>query len=482
MFIEMKQQLRLQQQLVMTPQLQQAIKLLQLTRMELAELVQQEIAENPVLEDTAEEAGGGEESGQDKRLAEAEPTPEPSAREAVQEVKGDEHAVREVDWENYLHKYADSPPTPAYRGEELPSLEATLTRRPSLTDHLVGQLRVSRLGPDDEAIAMLIIGNLDADGYLKDPPLEQIAADSGHPIEDVERVLGRVQQFDPIGVAARSLEECLLLQVRRQGLDDETVVRMIQGHMGRIAKRDYEAIARDLGQPIDDIIDAAEAIRALVPWPGRIYSEEDPVYITPDIYLHKVGDKYVVTLNDDGMPKLKISGHYRSLMNHSPRAKEYIKEKMRSAAWLIRSIHQRQRTIIRTTESIANFQREFLERGLGHLKPLILRDVADDIGMHESTVSRVTTNKYVHTPQGIFELKFFFNSAIHRTDGGTMASESVRERIRKLIHGEDPQHPYSDRRIVELLLAETVDIARRTVAKYREQLGIQGSSVRRLAA
>jgi RNA polymerase sigma-54 factor len=479
--LEMKQQLRLQQQMVMTPQLQQAIKLLQLTRMELVEVVQHEIDENPLLEDTAEATNRGDGAAANGGSSSEAQAREPSSPGPMAQGDPDGRAVREIDWENYLNKYADRPSLPTYRGEDPPSLETTLTRRASLTDHLIGQLRLARFDGADEAIATLIVGNLDADGYLREPPLDQIAADSGRSCDDVERVLSRIQEFDPAGVAARSLEECLLLQLRRQGMDDDVVVQVIQRHLAAIARKDYAAIARDLGQPVDEIVEAAKAIRALVPCPGRLFSEEEPVYITPDIYLHKVGDKYFVVPNDDGMPKLKISGHYRSMMSHSPRAKEYIKEKMRSAAWLIRSIQQRQRTIVRTTESIVRFQREFLDRGLGYLKPLILRDVADDIGMHESTVSRVTTNKYVHTPRGIFELKFFFNSGIGRTDGGTMASESVRERIRKVIHDENPQQPYSDQRLVDLLRAETIDIARRTVAKYRDQLGIRCASARRRA-
>jgi len=481
MSMEIKQQQRLQQQLVMTPQLQQAIKLLQLTRMELVELVRQEVTENPVLEDTAD-GTGGEETPADKGMAAAEEAPEPAAREGVHEVKGDERTVQDVDWENYLQKYADAPPMPTFRpgSEELPPLESTLTRRPSLDDHLTWQLKMSRFEGDDEAIAGLIIGNIDADGYLKDPPLEQIAAESGHPLEDVERVLRLIQQFDPIGVGARSLEECLLLQARHQEVDDDIVVQMIQRHLPTLEKKNYQAIARDLKQPLEEIVEAAKAIAALSPRPGRLYSEEEPVYITPDVYVHKIEDKYFVVPNDDGLPKLKISSFYRAVMGHSPRAKEYIKEKMRSAAWLIRSIQQRQRTIIRVTESIVKFQREFFDRGIGHLKPLILRDVADDISMHESTISRVTTNKYVHTPQGIFELKFFFNSGIQRCDGTeAIASESVKDKIKDLVGKEDGRHPHSDQRIVELLRSDGIDIARRTVAKYREQLGILSSSKRR---
>jgi RNA polymerase sigma-54 factor len=244
-------------------------------------------------------------------------------------------------------------------------------------------------------------------------------------------------------------------------------------------RKNYQAISRDLKQPLEEIYEAVKVIASFHPKPGRLYAEEEPVYITPDVYVHKVGDKYFVVPNDDGLPKLKISNFYRTALSGSPQAREYIQDKLRSAQWLIRSIQQRQRTIVKVTESIVKFQREFFDKGINYLKPLILRDVAEDINMHESTISRVTTAKYVHTPQGIFELKYFFNSGINRTDGDEIASESVKNTIRDIIANEDHKKPFSDQKIVELLRDQNIDIARRTVAKYREQLGILSSSKRK---
>lgn len=494
MSIEIKQHLKLSQQLVMTPQLQQAIKLLQLSRMELVDLVREEMMENPVLEDAVEtsqeqskqpEEFDSEAAGE-ARLAQAGETelaaPDASRVEKEAEVKGDStQAVNEIDWDNYLENYTTAPPMPSFRpnNDELPSLEATLTKRPSLFDHIAWQLKLTQLPDEEMSIGMMIIGNLDGDGYLKDPPLEEIAADARAPLELAEKVLQRIQQFDPVGVAARTLEECLLIQAEHMGADDELVVAIIRGHLSNLEKKNYGAIARDLKQPVEEIYEAAKVIMELDPRPGRMYTSDEPHYITPDVYVHKVGDKYFVVPNDDGLPKLKISSFYRTALSGSPQAREYVQDKLRSAQWLIRSIQQRQRTIVKVTESIIKFQREFFDKGIAYLKPLILRDVAEDISMHESTISRVTTNKYVHTPQGIFELKFFFNSGISRTDGDEVASEAVKNKIKAIIAGEDTKHPHSDQKIVELLRDQNIDIARRTVAKYREQLGILSSSKRR---
>jgi RNA polymerase sigma-54 factor len=298
-------------------------------------------------------------------------------------------------------------------------------------------------------------------------------------VELAEGVLKKIQEFDPVGVGARTLKECLLIQACHIGADDEVVIGIIERHLPNLEKKNYAAIAKDLAQPVEEIYEAAKVVQTFDPKPGRQYTSEEPTYITPDVYIHKVGDKYFVVANDDGLPKLKISDFYRTALAGGAKAREYIQEKLRSAQWLIRSIQQRQRTIVRVTESILKFQRDFFDKGTAHLKPLILRDVAEDIGMHESTVSRVTTNKYVHTPQGIYELKYFFNSGISRTDGDDLASEAVKLKIKQIIAQENTKHPHSDQRIVELLRDQNIEIARRTVAKYREQLRILSSSKRR---
>ncbi len=498
MSLELKQSLRMTQQLVMTPQLQQAIKLLQLSRMELVELVRTEMTENPLLEDSGDaDDDRPAEGASPAEQQEAEAAPQPKEPDRSEEVKGEE-GQNEIDWDQYLEHYQLQGHTaPSNRGladDELPGYEATLTKKGDLVDHLTWQLRLSRFTPEEEQVAMLIIGNLDPDGYFKMPavegepeesvqrdPLVRVAFEAGVGLEFAEKVLRKVQALDPIGVAARDLRECLLLQVRHLNADTPEIVAIVERHLKHLESKNYQAIARDLKVSLEEVVKAVRLISRLEPKPGRAFTGEEAQYITPDVYVHKMGDRYVTVLNDDGLSKLRISGMYRAALKSGDagKAKEYIQDKLRSAVWLIRSIHQRQRTIYKVTESIVKFQRDFLDKGIAHLKPLILRDVAEDIGMHESTVSRVTTNKYVHTPQGIYELKFFFNSAINKTGGDEIASEAVKNHIRQLVAAEDPKHPHSDQRIVELLRAQGIEIARRTVAKYREVLGLLPSSKRK---
>jgi RNA polymerase sigma-54 factor len=498
MALELKQHLRMSQQLVMTPQLQQAIKLLQLSRMELVDLVQTEMTENPLLEAPEEgEEDGAAQGASPAETAEADALPIPKDGDRSEEVKGEEGA-NEIDWDQYLDHYQLQGHTaPSNRGlldEDLPGYEATLSKKTDLVDHLVWQLRLSNFTEDEERVAMLVIGNLDDAGYLRMPavegeaedsaprdPLVRISFEAGVGVEFAENVLKRVQTFDPIGVAARDLRECLLLQVRHINADTPEIVGIIERHLKHLETKNYQAIVKDLKIPVEEVVKAVRVISRLDPKPGRAYTGEDAQYITPDVYIHKMGDRYIVVLNDDGLSKLRISNTYRQALKtgQAGQAKEYIQDKLRSAVWLIRSIHQRQRTIFKVTESIVKFQREFLDRGIAHLKPLILRDVAEDIGMHESTVSRVTTNKYVHTPQGIFELKFFFNSGVGKTGGDEIASEAVKDFMKKIVAQEDPKKPLSDQQIVELLKKQGIEIARRTVAKYREVLGVLPSSKRK---
>jgi len=498
MSMELKQSLRMTQQLVMTPQLQQAIKLLQLSRMELVDLIRTEVTENPLLEGADEPEEEPVKSGESPaEVADSESKPEHKEAERAEEVKGEEGS-NEIDWDQYLDHYQLQGHTaPSNRGlsdEELPGYEATLTKKGDLVDHLVWQLRLSHFTPEEEQVAMLIIGNLDDDGYFRMPavegeaedaaprdPIVRVAFEAAVGVEFAENVLHKVQTLDPIGVAARNLRECLLLQVRHINADTPEIVAIIERHLKHLESKNFAAIAKDLKISIEEVVKAVKVISHLEPKPGRAFTGEDAQYITPDVYVHKMGDRYVTVLNDDGLSKLRISGMYRAALKNGQAgaAKEYIQDKLRSAVWLIRSIHQRQRTIYKVTDSIVKFQRDFLDRGIAYLKPLILRDVAEDIGMHESTVSRVTTNKYVHTPQGIYELKFFFNSAIAKTGGDEIASEAVKNHIRQIVAAEDPRHPHSDQRIVEILKTQNIEIARRTVAKYREVLGILPSSKRK---
>ena len=477
MALEIRQQLKLSQQLVMTPQLQQAIKLLQLSRMELMDVVREELEENPVLEEgqeTPDEKTPGEE---EQAAAEAQ------SQETTQEAEGEGDGMADIDWKTYLESYSLGGTTAdSYEDDDdRPSYENLLTKKTSLADHLMWQLNLSRLENLERAIAGEIIGNLDNDGYLH-VSVEDLSEQAACATEVVERALSAVQDFDPPGVASRNLQECLLKQVDLLDMSEDLVGIILRDHLGELENRRYQVIARCLQVPLEDVFGAAKFISSLDPRPGSQYGQDDVHYIVPDIFVYKVSDEFVVVLNDEGLPNLRINSFYRNALSGSAqidaKAGEYIQEKLRGALWLIKSIHQRQRTIFRVTKSIVKFQRDFFERGVDHLKPLVLRDVAEDIEMHESTVSRVTTNKYVQTPQGLFELKYFFNSGINTTGGDSIASESVKSKIKELIAEENSRKPYSDQKIVELLHDQGIDIARRTVTKYREMLGV-GSSTQR---
>ena len=405
MVLELKQSPRLVQQLVITPQLQQAIKLLQLTRLELVDLISQEMKENPLLEETEEgrEVAEGETpvTEQEEKETSAEP-------EHTPEVKGNGEGADEFDWENYLENYNLTPfqkSSPSSSdGEERPSFENFLTKRTTLTDHLQWQLQLSHFTDQEHEVGIWIIGNLDEDGYLK-ISLEDICLETNLPMEGVEGVLRKIQQFDPIGVAARDLKECLLIQLTQMAPRDTLAEKVVSEHLSLLKNRNYPMIAKRLGVSLDRVNRAASLISKLDPKPGKAFGGEVIQEIIPDVYVYKVEGDYVIYLNDEGIPRLKVNSLYRNIINGGRFTLEgdrkYIQEKLRSALWLIRSIHQRQRTIYKVAKSIVKFQREFLDKGIQSLKPLVLRDVAEDIQMHESTISRVTHNKYVHTPQGI---------------------------------------------------------------------------------
>jgi len=473
MAFELKQSMKLVQQLVMTPQLQQAIKLLQLSRLELVNVVNQELEENPVLEESSLQAL--EKSTVEETLGKKE-------SEKPEEVQGGVEGIKDINWDEYMQNYEYYPRPVQTQEDPGRSFEATLSKKSSLVDHLQWQLTLSRFTKEEQTAAEMIIGNLNEDGYL-DCSLEEIASSCQMEVPFMEGTLSRVQEFDPVGVAARNLQECLVLQAKRIGMADTIVAAILKDHLKDLERKRYDIIAKKLGDPLEEVLAAVRVITHLDPKPGRSYSGEEPRYIIPDVFVHKVEDDYVILLNEDGLPKLRISNYYKNILLKKEAAggdtKEYIQDKLRSAAWLIKSIHQRQRTIYKVARSIVNFQREFLDRGIAYMKPLVLRDVAEDIQMHESTISRVTTNKYMHTPQGILEMKHFFKSSIQQKTGEKVSSESIKEKIRKIIAQEDPKNPISDQEIVAILANADIDIARRTVAKYRESLGILASMRRK---
>ncbi len=488
MALELRQQLRLSQQLIMTPQLQMAIKLLQLNHLELLDVIRDELTQNAALEE-----GEDYEEGREPSIEEREAAPEPAVTEetpagpAETELDLEARTPDEPDWSQFSDDEEAPSPRSSYEGEEreAPRFESFVAKRETLAEHLLWQAMLSFDEPGDREAAQVIVGNVNKDGYLESS-VEEIARQCGQSAPVAARVLSVMQSFDPPGVCARDLAECLLIQARRLSLSGTVVERIITEHMTNLTNKNYKAIAQALRIGKEETAAAIRVIMNLEPRPGRIFSDEEPHYIVPDIYVYKLGDDYEIVVNDDGLPKLHVSRFYKKALSREnalpDEAKSYVQGKMKSAAWLIRSIHQRQRTIYRVVESIVKYQRDFLDLGISQLKPMVLRDVAEDIQMHESTISRVTTNKYVHTPQGIFELKYFFNSSISRADGGTVASASVKEKIQKLIRDEDPQKPLSDDRIAQILEGDEIMIARRTVAKYREMLGILPSGKRRSIA
>lgn len=473
MALEIKQQLRQTQQLVMTPQLQQAIKLLQLNHIEMVNALEHELKENPILEVLPhEEPFTEQDSAKRNDLDQLE--------DMVKEPVVPREDIFDIDWENYLESYGGDQTSVRRDSPDRPPLENMVTYRENLFHYLLSQLQLSRIEDEDRRIALELIGNVDENGYL-DVGLSELATSMGVELADVERVLHEVQKFDPPGIAARNLQECLLIQFRILDPPHPLVGRLLEEAFDLFERGKLDQVARKFKVSLEEVKDAAKAISSLSPRPGRAFVNNDTIHVVPDIYIIKVGNDYSVTLNDDGLPRLRISSFYQKELhsnNCAQRTKEYIQEKMRGAMWLIKSIHQRQRTIYKVTQSIIKFQREFFDKGIDYLRPLILKDVADDIEMHESTISRVTTNKYVHTPRGIFELKYFFNAGIPQGQDA-IASESVKNHILHIVRTENPKKPASDNQIVDELARSQIHIARRTVAKYREMLGIPPSSKRK---
>jgi len=485
MAFDLKQNLKLSQQLLMTPQLQQAIKLLQLSRMELEEFVQEQLSENPILEE------GHHETSEEK--VETERAKEATEQQAVEDHMGSavdivdkvsEGEPNDMDWENFSRMQERAAPTPssAKKGDdEYPNYENMVTRAASLNEHLMMQIGELDLSENEHNIAQLLIGNIDERGYLR-TTLEEISQAEGHSVDAFDDILDTIQRLDPPGVGARDLKECLLLQLRQNHLKNGIVEKIVEHHMHDLETRNFNTISKALKVPLEAVIENMQIISELEPVPGRQYGGETTQYIVPDVYVFKLGGEWSVALNEDGLPRLRVSEVYRDMLSKKQTQgndKDYIQDKMKSALWLIKSIQQRQRTIFKVTECIVKRQHEFFEQGVEFLKPMILKDIAEDISMHESTISRVTNNKYVHTPRGIFELKYFFNSSVSMADGSNMASESVKRMIADIVKSENTKKPFSDQKIVEMLEEKGIQLARRTVAKYREQLNILPSSKRK---
>ncbi len=483
MALELRQQLKLAQKLIMTPQLRQAIKLLQMNRLELTEALQAEIVQNPALEEdfptlerpanpfslssTAENTNSGQETD-------------------ITETARSSDRIPEINWSDYSNNFDNnnfsfSKETAA---ADTPSQFDFISEKPGLLAYLQWQLAHCELEPDEWETALFIAGNLNKYGFLE-VDLETIMDATGCSHDSAEYLLEVIQDLDPPGIAARDVSESLGLQLERLGMKNTLAYEIVTKYLSHLEKKNYKALSRATGKKKNDIVRAIEFITSkLTPYPGLPYATEATNYIVPDVYVKKIDGKWVVYLNEDDLPKLKLSNDYQDLLrNKEAMPKEsrlYLQEKLKNAQWFIKSIHQRQRTIYRVMESLLKFQRDFFDYGPAYLKPLILRDVAEDIEMHESTISRVTSNKYVHTPLGIFELKYFFSTAIPREGGEALAAESIKTRIKKMIQEEDKHKPLSDNAISKKLEENNIKLARRTVAKYREQMKIPPVKHRRL--
>lgn len=501
--MKLRLDLKLSQRLIMTPQLQQAIKLLQLSRLELQQSLQQHLIENPLLEELATEVEEAEEAAPEQNQEDmplASPTSEaPTESERTSESAENPEELSAGSWEDYFDsdiRRGDSEYSSSSQ-DEFPSYEQTVAKTASLEDHLLWQLSLSGLSERDKEIGRLIIGNLDDDGYLR-ISLDELVSDTPYSAQETEAVLKDIQGFDPTGVAARDLSECLLLQLgflhrssvgslgaRPGGVKGAVVEGIILHHLKDLEKRQYARIAKALNVELEEVFQATKLIEALEPKPGRPFSNTQNYVIVPDVFVVKNEGEWQVLLNDDGLPRMRISPYYKQLMGSgqsgSAETKAYLDDKLRAAQWVIRSIEQRNKTIVKVVSSIVKFQEAFFEHGIQYLKPLVLKQVAEDIGMHESTISRVTANKYMYCPQGMLELKFFFSAGLQRADqpSDMLSSVTVREMIRKMVAEEDAKKPLKDEEIAARLRTQQVMIARRTVAKYRAEDNIPSANQRK---
>ncbi len=473
MSLELRQQVKFSQKLVMTQQLRQAIKLLQLNRLELSNALQAEMTQNPMLE----EVDNDQEIISNPESLTAEEVKDIAEPVATSQVAGDDpKTVAEVNWEDYANNFdadlsfaRETPPADA------PSQFDFISATPGLLSYLEWQLTHIQLDASDREISWFILGNLDGHGFLK-ASIADICAYAGCTEDEAEGMLRLVQSLDPPGISARDIRESLLLQLERQGMEEDLAYLIVSQYIDELQTHNFSKIAQKTNFTAREVQKAAGIIATLIPYPGNEHSNEQINYITPDVYLYKLDDEFIIQINNDDLPQLQLSADYQELIQEkkklNPESKGYLLEKKRHAQNFINSIHYRQNSIYKVMKSLLKFQHDFFEKGPGYLKPLVLHDVAQDIGMHESTISRVTSNKYVHTPQGIYELKYFFSSSVSTTDGHTVAAEVIKSRIRQFIQKEAPEKPLSDNAISKLLLEEGIQVARRTVAKYRDQMKI----------
>lgn len=473
MSLEFRQELKQSQKLVMTQQLRQAIKLLQLNRLELTNALQEEMVQNPMLE----EAVSVQENVNNPEALSAEEIQKTVELAPDSKVSGDDpKTVAEVNWEEYSNNFdSDFSFSKEAPSPDIPSQFDFISAAPGLLSFLEWQLSHIQLDTTDQTLAEFILGNLNGHGFFE-ASLEDISVHTGCSREEAQGMLRLVQSLDPPGVAARNLRESLLLQLERKGLEEDLAYLLVDEHLDALQTHNFTKIAAKINYTAREVRNAFGVISSLVPYPGNEYSNEQINYVVPDVYLYNLDSEFIIQLNNEGLPQLEISTAYQNIIKDKDKkgsdSKAYLTEQRRHAQNFINSVHYRQNSIYKVMKSLLKFQQDFFEKGPGYLKPLVLNDVAQDIGLHESTVSRITSNKYVHTPQGLYELKYFFSSAVSTTDGKLVASEAIKNRMRQLIQQEDSNKPLSDNSLSELLKKEGVKIARRTVAKYRDQMKI----------
>lgn len=495
---------RLTQSLVLAPQLQQSLALLQAPSLELKALVEQELQQNPVLEEITEpemeareKSPGNESAGGD----EAETPTVPDFAEPPEDVKFDAAAERlandpgddfqaefeklvqmDQDWRDHFSQTNTVIRSSAEDEERREFMFNSITVEASLAQHLMEQVRDTSLNDDERAIAELLIGNIDDYGYLM-ATAEELAASTNLPADKILQTLKVIQGFEPAGVGARDLRECLMLQLERAGKDDTLEYRIIRDHMEELGRRKIPDIARGTGQAVEVVQAALARIARLEPRPGRAFLPVVEQYVAPEVFVVKNGDDFTVTTNDEQIPHLRISNVYKDLMSageDNAEVKNYIREKIRAGKFLIKSLHQRQTTICNIGKEIVKRQREFMEKGVAHLKPMTMAQVAEVVGVHETTVSRAVSGKYIQTPQGVFDMKYFFTAGLQNAHGENVSNTSVKDMIAEIFKNEKPTRPLSDQEVVKMLTDKGINIARRTVAKYRDELGILPSNLRRV--
>ncbi|AYF45414.1 MULTISPECIES: RNA polymerase factor sigma-54 [Halobacteriovorax] len=482
MATKLSQSLNQSQQLVMTPQLQQAIKLLTLSHLEMTDVIAKEMVENPMLEEVSHGEGDYKLDKLENQSKEAKAD---DFKEEAMMSSGDD-----IDWQKYVDSYNSTTyepnmATPSLSPDDMPNYENMVSKGASLAEHLEWQLRMEDLNDVEIDFAIEIIGNINDDGYLS-CKFDELIETSNLEREECLGMLELVQRLDPVGCGAQDLVDCLLAQARIAEERSPLLEKLIRFHLTNLKNRDYKKITADTGVAEEQIIETAKLLHNFHPKPGRLVGGGETHYVTPDVYVVEIGGEFVVQVNDDGVPRLRISKMYQDMLNQAEslqnkEAKEFVEEKLKSALWLIKSINKRQRTIDQVAKSIVKKQQQFFKKGPKHLKPMVLKDVANELGVHESTVSRATSNKYMHTPIGMFELKYFFNAGIGGDKGGVDAvGEVVKLKIKELVDNENPKKPLSDQKIADLLSQEEMKVARRTVAKYRESLGILSSSKRKV--